>query len=163
MVRAASEEPDFHPTEPGIQRAIYCPILHEGRALGLISLEAEATPLIAADLHLLTALSGPVGVALEHAELLQDWNERGNRLAAANLIAQAATKGLDFQEVLAAAMERLPRLLPVNWGALALLSDDGKVLEIAAVLGATGGPCRRGWRLPVEGSLFGEVVQTGRP
>jgi diguanylate cyclase (GGDEF)-like protein len=163
LVRDSAREPDFLQAEPGIGAGVYCPIMRQGRALGVISIEATRPhALTDADQHLLTTLAGPVGVALQHEGLWREWRERGSRLAAADRVARAVADQRTLQDVIAAAMEGLGHLVAGTSAALALVSDDGDSLEVIASTagdGQQGMP--RGLRLPVQGTAFGAVVQTG--
>ncbi|MDQ2807467.1 MAG: GAF domain-containing protein, partial [Chloroflexota bacterium] len=126
LIRDSKGDPHAVRMHPAAAGQVCCPILHDARVLGVISVE-DARPyrLGSADLHLLTLLAGPVAVALANAALLHEWQDRGNRLAILNRAIQAVAGRLDLPGVLAAAAGELARLLPVSYASLELLRADG--------------------------------------
>ncbi len=163
LVRDSKSDPDSLRMHPETAGQICCPIQRDGRVLAVISVEDRRPYRLGSDdLHLLTMLAGPVGVALENAALLHEWQDRGDRLAILNRAIQAVAGRLDLPGVLAAAAAELARLLPVSYASLELLRADGRTLERAAAGGtlAAGTPAV-GTRVPVAGSLYAAVAAGG--
>ncbi|HMA34765.1 MAG TPA: sensor domain-containing diguanylate cyclase, partial [Chloroflexia bacterium] len=163
LVGQAADDPDFVYTTPTLACQVCCPITRGDRVLGVISIEDDRPASLGEDdLSLLFTLMGPVAVAMENASLLQQWRDRGNRLAVVNQVAQAVASRLDLQGVLNAAMEGIAPLIPASFASLELLTADEALLELAAVQGTLrANYWTVGTRTRVEASFFAEVVATG--
>ncbi len=73
FVRDVSKDPAFLRAALDIESEICVPIIKDDHVLGVINVEAEpGQPLSEDDLAVLNALSGPVGVAIENAQLHAD-------------------------------------------------------------------------------------------
>jgi diguanylate cyclase (GGDEF)-like protein len=124
----------------------------DGSVLGVITLEDKAPGALGeVDINLISTVAGALSVALENAVLMQQWQERGERLEVVNRIAQAIAAQLDLPGVLQAARESLHGLVPVDRVTLSLLTEDERHLEIAAMEGiGADNLAQRGTLIPIE-------------
>lgn len=154
LVSDALQEPDFYYALANIRCEATAPILRrtagedQGQAesgadfaIGCINLEdTEPGALDMDDLSIISTVAGALSVALENARLLNQWQERGNRLELVNQVAQAVAAKTDLAGVLRAARSSLQGLTPVDRITLSLITEDGNYLELAALEGADRAP-----------------------
>src|SRR5262249_38330706 len=99
----------------------------------------------------------------ENARLHDDAVVRERRLEAMGEVATATLEGHRVDEVLSLLTLRALDLLHADVGNVAVpLADESDGLEVI-VAGGEGAEALRGAVFPVEGSISGEVIATGRP
>lgn len=110
------------------------------------------------------ALGISVGHLTRHSRMLDlvnaDLRRAQQRLTALHSIALSLSATLDVHLLLEVMLEQLGTLWGYNFGAVLLHDDKTNELVIAAARGYLKQP---GERIPVEGSLCGYVLATGRP
>lgn len=150
LVPDADDDPDFVRADAQIRCGLSAPILQRVRGdavsrmraeptlttLGVINLEDRHVGALGeADLNLITTVAGALSVALDNAVLLQQWQDRGDRLELVNRVAHAVAAELDLPDLLKAACECMQGLVAADRATLSLIAEDGKYLEVAAVEG----------------------------
>jgi diguanylate cyclase (GGDEF)-like protein len=165
LILDTAEEPGFSGGERGIACQVCCPVVREGRVIGLIAVgETQAYRLDETDLNLLLTLAGPLAVAIENASLRDEWRARGDRLTVVNRVAGAVTARLDLQGMLDVLLAELTPLLPVSFAGLELLKADKQTLELVAAGGSIpAGHALVGKQTALAGSLFAVVAESGTP
>lgn len=113
----------------------------------------------------ITAIRDHAGKLLGFAKITRDVTERkrqDDRLRAVLEVAQATLEGRDEEGLLRLIAQRARGLVESALGMVVLLDADGDTATIAAADGPRAGALV-GSRVPLAGSVTGEVVATGRP
>jgi signal transduction histidine kinase len=124
----------------------------------------DARPLrlhdIADDERALVLLAAQAGVAIENAHLYEEAQDRAQRLEAVRAITTAILAGVDTAELLALVVRHARALAGTDLATLALPAGEGR-LRIEAADGLFAGELQ-GTSFPVEGTVTGEVLRTGK-
>ena len=86
-----------------------------------------------------------------------------NRSRTLERLGSTLSQSLSGVEVARALLESVPRLTGVSAGAVAVLSDDGSQLVLIDAVGYDDGRLAQLGRVPLDGSVLGEVMRTGEP
>ena len=108
------------------------------------------------------ALAAAAGSAVANARLFEEVRRREASLTALQGIATALLAGSDPDDVLRLAAVHARDILDGDTAAVGLLGPSGSELRLDIVVGE-GADELRGRRVPVEQSVSGEVLRTGRP
>jgi signal transduction histidine kinase len=112
------------------------------------------------DERALVMLAGQAGVAIENARLYQEAHDRARRLEAVREIATAILAGTNPDQVLGLVARRARELVGADLATLAVPAGPREL-----VVGAADGlhaEALAGTAFPVEGSVSGEVIRTGK-
>ncbi|MCP4539226.1 MAG: PAS domain S-box protein [Chloroflexi bacterium] len=115
------------------------------------------------DLELLEPLAANAAIAIENAQL---YEETSRRLAETNVLQNvmlAAAATLDFDQVLIRAIQSIRRTLNIEYVNLVLPDESGEHLVVHPSLVGFAPPVGEDIRLPLEGSVCGQVYTTGQP
>jgi signal transduction histidine kinase len=118
----------------------------------------EFTP---ADETLVVALAAAAGSAISNARLHEDLETRERSLRALQEIATALLAGTDPDTVLQLVASHAKELLDADAAAIALPDRTGERLVVDVAVG--NGIDVLGASIPIDGSIAGEVMRTGRP
>jgi GAF domain-containing protein len=151
-------------TGRGVRASVGTPILVEGRLWGVIvvgsSRELPLPPDTEAQLTLFTEL---LGTAVANAESRAGLARLAEEQAALRRVATLVAQGSAPEDVVAAVVAEVVRLLPVEYAHIGRYEADG-TLTVIASCGSTVGDIPVGARLRIaETSLARRVFETGRP
>jgi signal transduction histidine kinase len=166
-VGAHPESYGFPLAHPPMHTFLGVPIIVQGEAWGNIYLtEKDAGEFTDADEEAVTALADWAAIAIANARLYRDVRQRRDELQRANRglettteIARALGGVTEVGRVLELVVKRSRALIDARAAELVLL--DGDELVVAAVAGR-GVDGLRGSRLPLESSVAGAVLRTGK-
>jgi signal transduction histidine kinase len=159
----------FPPGHPPMETFLGVPILIRGKAYGNLYLTEKAggKDFDEVDEEAVGLLSDIAGIAIDNARLYQRVEGRRDELERAVIgleatteIARAVGGETDLSRILELISKRGRAL--VNARTVAIVLEDKGELTVATVAGEIDGAVV-GRRLPVEGSLYGEVLQSQRP
>jgi signal transduction histidine kinase len=83
-----------------------------------------------------SALTGALGLAVENAELYSDARRRAEQLGLLHQVGRSLVETLDLEQILAAGVRNLARIVDAPDVYLCLASQDGATLDVRAVAGA---------------------------
>jgi two-component system, NarL family, sensor histidine kinase DevS len=154
----------FPPGHPPMRTFLGVPIRVRGEAFGNLYLTEKrgGAEFDEEDLSVVTALATAAGVAIENARLYDEVRRRERWLDASSEVTRALLSGVDRREVFALVARRAREMTEAETAAVALAADDGEALVVEAADGAYT-EVMRGMRLPVQGSLPGQVLRDGKP
>ncbi|MCW2720913.1 GAF domain-containing protein [Pseudonocardia sp.] len=150
--------PDHHPP---MDSFLGVPIRVRGEVFGNLYLcESSSGQFSAEDEDLVTALAATAGVAIANARLYDVARERQEWLSASATITRRLLSA-DLGDPLQLVVDLARDVAHADLVAVALPSTDGAALRVDVAVG-TGADDVIGVRIPVEGSLCGRVLTTGR-
>src|SRR6266511_1073690 len=154
----------FPPNHPPMHSFLGAPVKARGRVFGNIYLtEKQGAPeFTEEDERTLEVLAAQAGVAVENARLHEESRQRERRLEAMGEVATATLSGLRVEEVLGLLARRSRELLGADVATVAVPADEPGMLTLLVVDGEEA-ESLRGAVFPLEGSISGEVVQSGVP
>ena len=154
----------FPPNHPPMHSFLGAPVKARGRVFGNIYLtEKQGAPeFTEEDERTLEVLAAQAGVAVENARLHEESHQRERRLEAMGEVATATLSGLRVEEVLGLLARRSRELLGADVATVAVPADEPGMLTLLVVDGEEA-ESLRGAVFPLEGSISGEVVQSGVP
>jgi signal transduction histidine kinase len=166
-LRSISDHPQsvgFPPNHPPMSSFLGAPVKGRGKVFGNIYLteKQEAPEFSAEDEEALVVLAAQAGVAVENAHLYEEARQREQRLEAVREIATRILMGEAPESVLELVALRASDLVGADLATIALPADQVESLRIQVAAGFHAGELR-GVIFPVEGSVSGEVIRTGKP
>jgi signal transduction histidine kinase len=164
-LRDIAEDPrsvGFPPNHPTMRSFLGAPVTARGQVFGNIYLAEKqgAAEFDAEDERALVLLAAQAGVAIQNARLYEEAEARAKRLEALRAITVAILAGTDPGEPLALVARHARELVGADVATIAIPATDRElVVEASDGLGADR---LRGAVFPVEGSVSGEVIRTGK-
>jgi GAF domain-containing protein len=166
VVPDVERDPRYVPGLMGGRTEMAAPLRLNGRMLGVIDAESpKVAAFDADDLDLFSAFASQAAVAIENANLHDELerrnaelDRRAHRLSLLHRSSQALATLLDPDEVLREMLAQANRALAFNRCAVALLDRDRGDLVVRAGLGYGD---VEGRRIPLEGTISGDVVASG--
>jgi two-component system, NarL family, sensor histidine kinase DevS len=154
----------FPPGHPPMGTFLGVPIRVRGEAFGNLYLTEKrgGADFDEEDESVVTALATAAGVAIENARLYDEVRRREQWLDASSEVTRALLSGVDRREVFALVARQAREMTEAETAAVALAVDDGQALVVEAADGAFT-EVIRGVRLPVQGTLPGQVLRDGTP
>jgi signal transduction histidine kinase len=152
----------FPPNHPPMHSFLGAPVTARGQVYGNLYLTEKqgGEDFDADDEQALTLLAAQAGVAIENAHLYEEAHDRAQRLEAIRAITTAILAGTDTEGLLALVVRHARELAGADLATLALPTDEESLaVEAADGLLATE---LQGTVFPVEGSVTGEVIRTGK-
>jgi signal transduction histidine kinase len=164
-LREIAEDPrsvGFPTNHPPMRSFLGAPVSARGQVFGNLYLteKQDAEAFTDQDEQALVMLAGQAGVAIENARLYQEAQDRARRLEAVREIATAILAGTDPDQVLGLVARHARELVGADLATLAVPAGPGELL-----VGAADGLHAEelaGTTFPIEGSVSGEVIQTGK-
>ena len=147
---------------PPMRSFLGAPVSARGQVFGNLYLteKQDAEAFTDQDERALVMLAGQAGVAIENARLYQEAHDRARRLEAVREIATAILAGTNPDQVLGLVAGHARELVGADLATLAVPAGPGEL-----VMGAADGLHANelaGTTFPIEGSVSGEVIRTGK-
>jgi len=164
-LRDLAEDPrsvGFPPNHPPMRCFLGAPVTARGQVFGNIYLTEKqgAAEFDAEDEGAVVLLAAQAGVAIENAHLYEEADDRAKRLEALRAITVAILAGTDAGDPVGLVARHARELVGADLATLAIPAADGElVVEAADGLDADE---LRGAVFPLEGSVTGEVIRTGK-
>jgi signal transduction histidine kinase len=154
----------FPPNHPPMKSFLGAPVKAYGMVFGNIYLTEKrgADEFTEEDERTIEVLAAQAGVAIENARLHAETVQRERRMIAMGEVAAATLEGRPVEEVLSLLTQRAIDLLDADVGNVAVPSAEQPEQLVVLVAEGAGAEALRGVVFPVEGSISGEVVRTGR-
>jgi signal transduction histidine kinase len=173
-LRSISDHPQsvgFPPNHPPMGSFLGAPVKARGRVFGNIYLtEKQGAPEFSAeDEEALVVLAAQAGVAVENAHLYQETRHlfeearlRERRLEAIREVTTRILEGADPQEILELVARRARELVGADLATIAVPADQSESLRIQVADGIHADELR-GMVFPIDRSVSGDIIRTGRP
>ena len=155
----------FPPGHPPMRSFLGVPVRVRDAVFGNLYLTEKRTgdPFTEADVETAQALAAVAGMAIENARLAERAEIRGRWRLAATEMSTALLSGADPDEVLRAVSTQVAELTSADMaGVLAPSVDDDGSMTIVTAVGPSAGDYE-GVRLPLNGSYFGVMYDSGLP
>ena len=155
----------FPPNHPPMRSFLGAPVMARGRVFGNIYLteKRDAEEFTEEDERTIEILASQAGVAIENARLHEETAARERRMEAMGEVATATLEGRPLIEVLSLLAMRALDLLHADVANVVVPSIEKPDHLAILVAEGKGAESLRGAVFPIEGSISGEVVRTGRP
>lgn len=122
--------------QEGYHSTISVPLKSEGRVVGILALASrDENAFDVAATQLLERIGQQVGIAVEKALLFREVMQRNRDLTALNEVAVALSSTLDLEGIMGTALNLLLDMTGARSGEIWLLSEDNKLLSLAARAG----------------------------
>ena len=166
-LRNLSEHPrsvGFPKNHPPMYSFLGAPVMARGQVFGNIYLTEKqgADEFDEDDEKTLVALATQAGVAIGNSQLYEETRRRERSLDAVREVNTAILSGADRDDVLHLVARRARELAGADLATLAIPSDEPGMLRITVADGSHAEDLR-GMEVPVEGSVSGDVIKSGRP
>lgn len=166
-LRDISEHPQsvgFPPKHPPMRSFLGAPVKARGKVFGNIYLTEKqgAGEFTAEDEEALVVLATQAGVAVENARLYEEARQRERRLEAVREIVTAILDQTEPEEVLELVARRARELVQADLATIATPAPDGVSLVLTVAEGQNAQQLR-GRVFPIEESVSGEVIRSGKP
>jgi signal transduction histidine kinase len=152
----------FPPHHPPMRSFLGVPVMARGQIYGNLYLTEKAGDgeFDADDERTLTLLAAQAGAAIGNAQLYEQTQDRARRLEAVRAVTTAILAGTEPGELLTLVVRQARELLDADLATMALPAGGGRLaVEAADGLGAE---ALLGSEFPIEGSVTGDVVDTGK-
>jgi diguanylate cyclase (GGDEF)-like protein len=161
LVPDVTRDRDYIMADPAVRSEVAVPIAVEGRVLGVLNVEADATRSLAdADVAVLQSLAGQLGVLLRNATLFEEARRARDEITVLYEAAKATSASLELEAVLNSLVQVTCQAFGYEQGALLLLDDRSGDLVVEAIYGYA--PGTRGYRIPAGKGVTGWVARTGK-
>jgi signal transduction histidine kinase len=153
----------FPPNHPPMRSFLGAPVKARGQVFGNIYLtEKRSAPQFSAeDERALVLLAAQAGVAVENAHLYEEGRQRERRLEAIREITTLILEGGSADETLTLVARRARELVGADV-AMVTVPGDAEGMLVPKVADGVHVEEVRGLQVPVDGSISGQVIRTGR-
>lgn len=154
----------FPKNHPPMTSFLGAPVMAHGKVFGNIYLteKQDAAEFDVEDERTLNALANQAGVAIGNAQLFEETRRRERSLDALREVNAAILSEAKRDEVLALVVHRARELMNAAVATLVILTDEAGTLRIAVADGLHSNGLV-GMEVPVEGSVSGDVIKSGKP
>ena len=166
-LRSISDHPQsvgFPPNHPPMRSFLGAPVKARGKVFGNIYLTEKqgASEFSEEDENTLVILAAQAGVAVENAHLYEEARQRERRLEAIREITSRILEGAESEEILELVAMRARELVGADLATIAVPADqpDSLIVQVADGIHADE---LQGMVFPVERSVSGEIIRTGKP
>lgn len=151
----------------GIQTTILAPIIIGGRRLGAIQVanKVDGGPFTDDDVRLLLIFAGQAGAILDNARLVREAQVRAEQAEGLRQIAATTASGDDIDAVLRTALQQTAKMIPFNYGMVALLDETrGELVpHLPSIYGGTADQTEAVRMSTDDPSFAHSVTRTRRP
>jgi signal transduction histidine kinase len=153
----------FPPNHPAMHSFLGAPIIAHGEVFGDIYLteKQDAPEFTLEDEEAILVLASQAGVAIDNARLYEETRRRERWLEAVQEITNAVLSGSGSDETLALIASRARELVDADLATVAVPDPDGNRLVIRVADGDHA-DALTGQSFPIDGSISGSVVRSGR-
>ena len=135
------------------------PLLHDGNLTAILALGKKRRGKYSAeDIALLESITKQLAANLEKEYFHEQLRKREQELALINELVRVITSSLNIQEIYAAFVAELKKVVDVDWAAIVLLDGDELVFE-ALFATDVDSPWQQGDKIPVEGTGTGWALK----
>lgn len=160
----SSEYWESRPELNRIRSWLGVPLICKDRVVGVLTLDKnEPDAFTDADARYIFTLAYQVAIAVENAQLFEEWEDQATRLKLINEVAQEINTILNVDDLLEALAKAIYERL--NYSRVAILEVDlsRSFLILKAIYGQYPPQLDEGmYRQPITAGLIGRVVETGR-
>ena len=155
----------FPSHHPRMRSFLGAPIKARGRVFGNIYLTDKrgADEFDEEDERALVVLATQAGVAIENARLYEESRKRERLLDSVREIATAILVGAEADAALELIARRARELVGADLATIGVPAHDEVDSLVLQVVVGEHADVLQGWKFPIEGSVSGEVIRTGRP
>lgn len=140
---------------------VVLPMMTRGRALGALAVGSRTRHHFSErEIALLRSIAAQVAIGIENARLYGEAQRRLAEVVSLQAVGAALVREANPETVLRAVVEQAVKLTGATAASVELLSEDGRTLEVVMTHGENEGLL--GMQLPIEQSLSGLAVTTGR-
>jgi two-component system, NarL family, sensor histidine kinase DevS len=152
------------PNHPPMSTFLGAPVKARGEVFGTIYVTEKQgnSEFTAVDEDTLVLLAAQAGAAIESARLSEANGQRQRRLEMSRQISTAILESSDANEVLRLVAAHTRELVAADIVTMSTFAGDGESLVIVAA-GGEGSDSLPGSKLPISGSLSGEIARSGKP
>lgn len=162
LVSDVTQDRDYISADPEVRSEAAVPITADNRVLGVLNVEADGSHrMTEADLALLQALAGQLGVALRNATLFEEAQASRDEITVLYEAAKTISSSLELESVLNNLVQVTCQAFTYEQGAILLVDDRSGDLVVEAIYGYA--PGTRGYRIPAGKGITGAVQRTGKP
>jgi GAF domain-containing protein/CheY-like chemotaxis protein len=158
---------DYWEPRPELSRIrswIGVPLIYKDRVVGVLTLDKnEPDAFTDTDARYVFTLAYQIGIAVENAQLFEEWEEQATRLKLINEVAREITTILDINNLFEALGKAIYERLHYDRVAILQVDEARTSLTLKAVYGSVPPSLQVGiYQQDITAGLIGEVVKTGR-
>ena len=157
-----TKRPDDAPDQTGAKSAVSAPLMVRQNLVGVVTLvHPRPHKFTEEQLALVQAIADQAGIAVLNARLYAESQQRARVMSALAESSLAITAAMGTEDILQRVLEQIHQALDVEAVSLALISPDGKMIEIKEATGPVASDVR-GLKLKIGQGIVGQVARTGK-
>lgn len=161
-------ESDFWEPRPELKKIrswLGVPLVYKDRVVGVLTLDKnEPNAFTDADARYVFTLAYQIAIAVENAQLFEEWENQATRLKLINEVSKEINTFLDVDELFDALARAIYERLNYDHVAIFELDETRSALTLKAVCGQTSTRLQReDDRQPLGDGPVGQAIQTGQP
>lgn len=159
----------FWEPRPGLDKIrswLGVPLIYKNRVVGVLTLDKnEPNAFSDADARYIFTLAYQIAIAVENAQLFEEWEEQATRLKLINEVAQEINTFLDVDELFAALAQAIFDRLAYDWVTIFQIDETRSLLTLKAVVGSPQPASVKVGRYQqsLQHGLIGQAIDSGRP
>ncbi len=140
------------------------PLIYKNRVVGVLTLDKHQTEAFTeADARYLFTLTNQIAVAVENAQLFQEWEAQSTRLKLINEVSQEISTLLDVDDLFDTLARSIFERLAYDYVAIFEVDGTGAVLTLKALYGEqTPGLKINRYQQPLDVEVEGRAIEAGR-
>jgi signal transduction histidine kinase/CheY-like chemotaxis protein len=155
---------EYRPELNRIKSWLGVPLIYKDRVVGVLTLDKNETDAFTdADARFVFNLAYQIAIAVENAQLFEEWEKQSTRLKLINEISQEINTILDEDNLLQSLARTIFERLQYDRVAIFEIDSSRSFLQLKALFGDTAGNLKPGlYQQSISQGLLGEVVRDGR-
>ncbi len=158
----------FWEPRPGLDKIrswLGVPLIYKNRVVGVLTLDKnEPNAFTDADARYVFTLAYQIAIAVENAQLFEEWEEQATRLKLINEVAQEINTFLDVDDLFAALAQAIFERLDYDFVAIFQIDETRSLLTLKAAAGSHLPAVEVDWsHQELQHGLIGQAINTGRP